>query len=489
MSLVWMSATNPERAASLSILDEETGLYPEGVFVVTSWSEETLAKKIAAVDRKLARYGKAPVEPISFDRRMYEKTEIDLDSEAETKVSRVVAKLPYIKALVYIQSAVIQIGDRQQIMGMIERVGDSEDMVITPWNTASDDVDAVTRLSDAVGRELRCDHCHATRRRNAAWILKNTDGSLFMVAKSCAKAYFGQNVAGLLNDLIDLDEVGSDRSPRPFDRVEAVAITLGVILRHGFVSNAALGQLNPARRDAGLPEIKSTSDLVGEYVQALRALQSGIKKGGDQWAEENAHQLGHAAQTMAEDYLELAVSVIEDFTRLEIPNGFQANVQALLRSMAYAKDWWNHQAQVVAGLAGYLKDQGHELPNVWAFKVLTQKPEEVAFAAGFLAASGTKVDLKVTVESVRFFDNSFGGKYLVIMRNQTNHRIVYSGTASVTGPQGKLSVGDLEPGDVLEGTATVSEQQVYNGRRGDVTSTVIQRPKLTLVAGRDIIAQ
>jgi len=473
----WMIDSNPTRANALQVVNE-AGERPAGVFVVNCWSEETLAKKVAPVDRKLAKHGMPAVELISFERKLCRKTETT-GTEDGTPRTDVVAVLPFIQALVYIESAVIRIGDRKQIAGVIERVGDSDDMVISPWGTAADDVTAITTLTEAVGREIRCDHCKSNRRRNGAWILKSEDGSLFMVAKSCAKEYFGQNVAGLLNDLIDMDEVNGGHTPSTFDRVENVAIAVGTILRYGFVSNAALANLNPARRDAGLAEIVSTSSMVSDFTLALRSL----RRSDNRWEDQDANPKGHEAEVMVEDHLELAASVIDGITRSTPETAFEVNVQALVRSMAYSRDWWKHESQIVAGIAAYLKQTGLELPNVWSFKESQKKAEAVAFVPGYLAAVGTKVSCRGTVEAVKFFDNDFGGKWMVIVRTTTNHKVLYRGTAKVGGGvQGVNHVGDLELGDTVVIEATVSEHETYTSTRGSTTySTIVQRPKITLV--------
>lgn len=483
-TLKWMRNTNPERAASLCIRAEDqngnrTGSYPPGVFVVNSWSEETLAKKLASVDRKLAKHGHKPCEPVSFEMKTYVKTEIETLEDGRKRETPV-AKFRYMQSLIYIEAAKIQIGDRQQVVGTIERVGDSNDVVVTPKGVPSDDVEAVNALVAEVGREIRCDHCRSNRRRNMAYVLRNQDGSLFMVAASCAKEYFGQNVAGLLSDLIDVEEKDW-HGPLPLDRIEKVAITVGTILKHGFVSNSSVLKLNEARREAGLGEIKTTTEFVGEIDNALTA------RGylGEAYEDRKRREAKTAeAKELVAENRELALQVIEDISEADPQDAFQANVQAVIRSMAYAKDWWKNAATVVAGVASYLKSEGFPVPNIWEFAEAQRrqeresKPQVLPFANGFIGNQGDKVEFACVVEGAKPYQSNYGSGYVFIMRTRDNHKVIYFGNAKAFVPFGKqdIGLGDIEVGTDLHVFGTISklQQDTFKGVTTDVT--VINRP-------------
>ena len=412
-TLKFLSATNPDRAATLSVRDVETERYPEGVFVVTCWSLDTLAAKIATVDRKLAKHGRTPVEPISFEHKVFRKVDFHVNEDGKT-VQTPRGGLPYVQALVYIEAARIQLSDRKRIVGVIDRVGDSDDVVISPWKDASDDAAAIHTLTAAVGREIRCDHCNSNRRRKSAWILRNEDGSYFEVAKSCGKSYFGLNVASLLNDLIDLDEVGETHCSRGFDRVAHIALTIGVILKHGFVSQTSSYKINEARRAAGLGAVTPTTAFVGTYLSNKQSFDRGAK------SEDYDLKTAQEATVLIDENLDRATDLIDSVASADVVDSFQCNVQAAIRSIAYAKDWYKFEALVVAGIADFLKSEGVTIPNVWAFKEIedlkkVEAANVLAFSHGFYGAIGDKIQASCVVEDLKPLNNEFGG-YILVLR-------------------------------------------------------------------------
>lgn len=485
-TLRWMKDTDPFRAAILNVRTEDqngnrTGRYPQGVFVVNSWSEETLAKKLAVVDRKLAKHGHKACEPISFEKKTCTKTEVEILENGQ-KREVPVAKFSYIQSLIYIEAAKIQIGDRQQVVGTIERVGASDDVVVTPKGVPTDDAAAVNALVAEVGREIRCDHCKSNRRRNMAYVLRNEDGSLFMVAASCAKDYFGHNVAGLLSDLIDIEDKDW-HGPLPLDRIEKVAIAVGAILRHGFVSNSSVSTLNEKRRAAGLGEVKTTTQFVSAIDNAL----NDHGHVGESYEDRKRREAAAAkAQELVKANRELALKVIEGISEADPQDGFQANVQAIVRSMAYAKDWWNNAATVVAGVASYLKSEGYEVPNIWEFAEAERrqeresKPEALPFAAGHIGNVGDKVEFAAVVEGVKHYENNWGSGFVFIMRTRDNHKVIYFGKALAFVPFGEqgISLGDIEVGTDVHVYGTVKGHQTdeFRGVKSDVT--VINRPTI-----------
>ena len=474
----FMTGTNPTRAAVLGTLNPETKRYAEGVFVVSTWSFQNLTTKINAVNRKLAKYGKPPVEPISWKQKIYKKTTTEV-LENGTKVQIPAGNFPYLETLVYIEAAKIQLSDRKHIEGTISRVGDSNDMVVKPYGAQDDDEAALDTLISAVGRDIHCDHCGSNRTRNSAWILRNEDGSLFMVGESCAKDYFGMNVASMLNDLIDLDETSGGFSHSTFDRVEHVALTIGTILKHGFVSLTTSYKLNEERRAAGLGEVKSTCDFVGEYMDAKRAHENGAKS--------DTYDVAKALEAieLVKANLENATTAIEAIALSKPTSNFEANTQAVIRSMAYAKDWWGNEALIVAGIASYLKAAGFELPSVWAFKEAAKTPEQrqeaLGFTPGFVGAKDQRLSFAATVETVRPYGGDFPG-YLLVLRTATNQKVLSFGNGLVFDPTTKQNMdrADLTVGTKLNVTGTVKEHKVetYKGVSSD--ATIINRPVIIL---------
>lgn len=478
--IAWMKDSKPDLAQALAALAQEERR-ARGVYVVNSWSESTLAEKLAKVNRKLAKYGHGPAEPIAFTRSRRRVTTSYVD-EAGKIVEVTLATLPYIESLVLIEAARIQLGDRRWIEGRVDRVGDGPDVVITPYGVPADDTTAIERLSQEAGQEIRCDHCRSNRRRNASWILRREDGHLFMVGDTCAKEYFGLNVAGLLNDLIDLDDdMGGGRTATAIDRVEMVAISIGAILKYGFVSQSSVYRINEARRSAGLGEYKTTTDFVDDLLDGKHGLERDLRTGATLEQASKDNPWGELANRLIRENIGKAEEVIEAITVAEPTTGFQANVVAAIRSMSYAKDWWKFQSLVVAGLAAHLKDTGHEQPELISYHKAksTGENEPLEFASGHLGTQGDSVEIEATIEGVHWLNGDFGPYCRLTLRATSNHKCVYLGKAKIKQIDGEKV--ELEGGMVgarIRISGVIKKVERYN----NVDQTLLGNAKMVIVS-------
>ena len=155
--------------------------------------------------------------------------------------------------------------------------------------------------------------------------------------------------------------------------------------------------------------------------------------------------------------------------------------------MSYAKDWYPNEALVVAGIAAYLKAEGFELPNVWAFKEAAKTPEQrsaaLPFAPAYVGQVGSKIHGTATVEAAKWYENQWGGGYVFILRTADNRKLVYFGSSAVWDPTSKtrLDLGDVTIGSKLDVHATVKDQKIESYRGVDSHATVINRPVFTLI--------
>jgi hypothetical protein len=96
------------------------------------------------------------------------------------------------------------------------------------------------RMASLRGEKLRCSHCETIRNRNSTFIYEREDGELLFVGKSCAKEYFGMDLAASLTQFIDLPDETRDEEGMRFRsafflrRSEFLAAALFWIKRRGY---------------------------------------------------------------------------------------------------------------------------------------------------------------------------------------------------------------------------------------------------------------
>jgi len=156
----------------------------------------------------------------------------------------------------------------------------------------------------------RCDHCHASRRRNDSFLCQHEDGRVVVVGRQCIADFLGnespEHIAALATCLADIGRVGGDDEGGHGGRVRDeheigyfVAVTAYCVRTYGWVPRSAAAngadvdptasrvlrllcpQLDAAREAHRLAELAKVSQKDGEQAEAAIAWARGTTENTD----------------------------------------------------------------------------------------------------------------------------------------------------------------------------------------------------------------
>jgi hypothetical protein len=263
--------------------------------------------------------------------------------------------------------------------------------------------------------EQRCEHCNHTRARKQTYLLRDAAGATKQIGSTCLEAYLGVDPSSAIDSMLigtliseiseDDERFGRGGAPRAWDLDTAAAQIVAILAIDGFARSGGDG------------------DSTGIIV--CTALSHGPRL--REWAAERAP---------TEQHVIIAKSVVERLTaRILVPyrdapltlDGFSFKIGVLLnRGFVEARDM-----QI---LAAAIHREAVELAQ----------PKGEARPEGFLpgAVEGGKVEVTVSVESVRFIPSDFGGSLLIKMITDAGYSLssFYSGKSSEFVPGAKLAI-------------------------------------------------
>lgn len=271
---------------------------------VSAWSENSLQKHLTRVQKLLKRRGLAPARVISQERAVLtlEPGEHWATNGGAFTLDRRV-NLPYTRALVEVPAAVVRFEGHR----CVAHVDATPKGNIFNYVLGEGQEPKVAEVEAFRDLPLRCDHCHTTRARKAAYVFEKEDtGALLMIATNCAKEYFGidlkralSDAIGLSNDLKAEGEEWEEILKRRMFYEDYTAASLHAIRHWGYTSQkAADTAFSPGLASSAVasqlwvalskPEaLEDASDeflaLFQSYRQALPALHEEVEAMAAWW--------------------------------------------------------------------------------------------------------------------------------------------------------------------------------------------------------------
>jgi hypothetical protein len=192
-------------------------------------------ENIAKVNAKLAKRGFAPVDVTVGEREV-----IDTDPVTGVRIYGHTVSITY---------GEVALPGGWELVAVAEWPGTDEALV---WNLTDPGVFG----ADLVPDRGRCDHCNTRRNRAAVFAVRNTDGAVQVIGRTCLADYLGHSVEhvlalpGILADLDDLDEWAGASASSEVPTVEFV--TAAAVAVRAFGWHAASDWNNtPTKLSAG----------------------------------------------------------------------------------------------------------------------------------------------------------------------------------------------------------------------------------------------
>lgn len=265
-----------------------------------------------------------------------------------------------------------------------------------------------------------CDHCNTTRTRNTMYVLQNESGDYINVGSTCIQDFLEIQVDAYMSAYfaeIDCDNMGGS-APFLYDIVQLIAAGKLIADNFGYVSG----------KSAREKDIPSTADLVLTYLSF-----------GDLYKS-----LGMFNQT----HIDYANTVINHFNNKDANgNAYLINLKTMLEAQSVRV---SHVATVVSAIGSYMRD-------------MDMLANRVQYTKGFLGAVKDKIVVDVTIETIKPIDSYYGVAYLIKMRADSNHCLVWLAS----------NKPEFNEGEHLKIKATIKNQKVYQ----DIDQTCITRAK------------
>lgn len=311
-----------------------------------------------------------------------------------------------------------------RVIGDAPRVGDYEVAGVITMDPIAGMVPNLTEgvltsaEIEAVRLDQQCDHCHSNRERTKIFILKGADGQVVQVGSACVELYTGvtvnpvENFHRKLREEIE-DEVGlAVWGIRAYQITTVLAVAAHIIDRHGYVS----------ARDADLNKTMSTGSRVRGIVASRQPIPVPVV----------APILADADMKEVEDTITWARTMDGD-------TEYGAKVAAIMKQDVCSYESIGIVASLVMSYRRHLDRQALE-----ALKTTSQ----------YIGTKDTRHQFgTVKVLSVRFFDNCYGGYFLVKMVDEAGSLIVWKPkSASVLRGQRYTLVARIKLHDEWQGT-------------------------------------
>lgn len=265
-----------------------------------------------------------------------------------------------------------------------------------------------------------CEHCNINRYRNTTYVLQNELGDYINVGSTCLQDFLSVQVDTYVSAYftdIDCDNI-SGSSVHLYNVVQLIAIGQLIAENYGYVSG----------KMAAEKDVPSTADLVLVYLGFTELYKS----------------LGPINQT----HIDFANKVIEYFINKDVAdNAYLHNLKTILSAPAVRV---SHINMVVSAIGTYKRD-------------IELASNKVEYTKGFLGSIKDKVVIDVMVESIRPMESYYGINYLIKMRTNSNHCVVWFAS----------NKPDFEENNHIKIKGTIKEHKVYR----DIDQTYITRAK------------
>lgn len=278
--------------------------------------------------------------------------------------------------------------------------------------------------------EGRCDHCHKHRRRNATFVVRNTEsGEQLQVGSTCIKDFLGWDgkpVFISVNEITTEFEGGGYgfHTPEAWATPDVLAIAWAVIRAEGY---------RPASWDW------STKDQVKFFLLPPKNLTTGDLS----WLEKVR---GFAVEATEQAAKVRAFILSDDFS------GYSEYVINLKNIAAADRVTLRNVGFLASAPQAYARFQEQTLVRA------AEKPSE------FVGEIKQRIVLDVTVKAVRFIDSDYGVTTLYTLKDADGNTLKWFSSNQALGD-------DPDPEKVFKLKGTVKKHDTYNG----VKSTQLTR--------------
>lgn len=291
-----------------------------------------------------------------------------------------------------------------------------------------------------------CEHCGASRRRSATYLLSHEDGTRKQIGSSCMKDFLGVKPSGLwalgfdpLEESEDdewIDRTSSADVATPSNDIIAVALAVTDGGR-GFVSQsfAEASGRNP------------TSHAVRDQ------LFGGVGPMSDRERHAREQIAADAERYIADGTVD---QVLQYARTMDGGGDYATNMRALATAEHVGP---KHLGLLASAVSGWARENDRRS---------LEKAEAAAYTPGFLAEPKTKIaGHKAVVEKVMVMEGDYGPTTMLIMRAETGHTLKWNASGTK----------DLKAGDKIALTGgTVKDHGTYGGK----DQTILTRVKYEL---------
>lgn len=157
--------------------------------------DESIVAELFKIAKKFDKKYSTLVSWNKTDKEVMRTSSIGLVYPATVCVYDITIKLPVIKWKGY-----------EYIATLKKECGDEKDNQVFASRASTEEC-----FDDYFKKEFRCDHCSTKRFRKIVHLFRNEANEELMIASSCAKEYFGIDVASAVNKLFDFFSAGDIR--------------------------------------------------------------------------------------------------------------------------------------------------------------------------------------------------------------------------------------------------------------------------------------
>lgn len=311
-----------------------------------------------------------------------------------------------------------------------------------------------------------CDHCRTDRIRNETFLLWHPDHGYKQVGRQCVRDFIGYSADAMLaaidayRDLeLDEDEIGGwgRAAPQLFPTDVVLTAAAQAVLQQGFYVSKAKAEESEWESEAlgdTLP-LRSTANVVRFLLTPPRSYEEREEHAiYESWPPEKVRALVEATKA--------GIAELRWKERSE----WEDNVLLLSETDHVA---WKHVGVLASAvILGSRQQERAARARVAAEKAPSRHFGEI----------GKRYDFDAVVEMVRFFDNDWGGTFLIKFRGDDADFLWWTSTPPVrteAGP-GQAQV-EYDTGDRVHVRATVKEHEIDKYTQQPVT--VLSRAKLT----------
>lgn len=301
----------------------------------------------------------------------------------------------------------------------------------TPAGVVTRALDASADLSAYRDVEpSRCDHCKTSRRRKAAFVLRNEEGQEMVVGRNCLTDFLGRDAATGVRAAMFPHVARAELDDDYLRGWASLAPTLTPVglLTVVYALMEVQGAYITSRqaRDQG---IMSTARVAADYIQSDPVVQY-----------RDSRDVYEALKSGAEAYESEALAALSWAQGLDGESDFEANMRIVAS---------NHQLDGKhVGICGYIA-QAYRKAKAPKATEAAPKAREAAPKA-YVGTVGARQEFEVTVLRKRVIESFYGWKTVVALRDADGNALVWFASGSTKG---------LEEGKTVRVKATVKDHR------------------------------